>query len=97
MTENVTDSNCNDYDSSGEEDKSFKDRLEDMPAYTMTLGGLQSLYTSLKGNAYLTDYFNTAENVAGSITTAATPVVLAATDIAFKVAKPIVGEVANPG
>jgi len=87
----------NDYASSEDEGaKTFKDRLEDMPAYNMTVNGLSAIYSSLKGNEYLTNYFNTAENVAGSITSAAKPVVLAATDVALKVAKPVVGEVKDP-
>jgi len=87
----------NDYASSEDEGaKTFQDRLEDMPAYNMTVNGLSAIYSSLKGNQYLTDYFNTAENVAGSITSAAKPVVLAATDVALRVAKPVVGEVKDP-
>ena len=88
------------YESSDEEceAKSFKDRLEDMPAYTMTLSNLQSMYTTLKGkNEYLQSAFNIGEKFAGHFTIVAKPVVLAATDIAFKVAKPVVGEVKDPG
>jgi len=87
----------NNQQQKGEEElKTFKERLEDMPAYNMTVNGIQSMYNSLKGYESISGYINTAENVAGSLTNAAKPVVLAATDMAFKVAKPVVGEVKDP-
>lgn len=75
-----------------EELKTFKDRLQDMPAYNMTVNGIQSMYDSLKGYETLSGYINTAENVAETLTNAAKPVVVAATNMALKVAKPVVGE-----
>jgi len=86
-----------DSDASDEGLKSFKDRLEDMPAYTMTLTNLESLYATLKGkNAYLQSMFHLGESMVGCITSVAKPVALTATDVAFKVAKPVIGEVKDP-
>jgi len=89
-----------DCDSSSDEEcepKTFMNRLEDMPAYTMALSQLQFLYTTLKEkNEFLQNVLNTGEQVAGRFVSVAMPVVLVATDIAFKAARPVIGEVNNP-
>lgn len=83
--------------SDDESTKTFKDRLEDMPTYNIAVNNLQSLYSTMKGSGYFASAFSTGEDVAARITTAAKPVVLAATDMACKVARPVVGEIADPG
>ena len=81
-----------------EHHKTFQERLSDMPAYTMTLSQLQLLYTTLKDrNEVLKNAFNTGEEYVEKITTAAKPVVWAATQSALQVAKPVVGEITDPG
>lgn len=80
-----------------EHHKTFQERLSDMPAYTMTLSQLQLLYTTLKErNEVLKNAFNTGEEYVEKITTAAKPVVWAATQSALQVAKPVVGEITDP-
>lgn len=80
------------------EHKSFQERLSDMPAYTMTLSQLQSIYTTLKErNEILKNAFTAGEQYVDLITNAAKPVVWAATASALKVAQPVVGEIKDPG
>jgi len=77
--------------------KSFQERLSDIPTYTMTLSQLQSIYSTLKErNEVLKNAFNTGEQYVDRLTTAAKPVVWAATASALTVAKPIVGEIKDP-
>ena len=74
--------------------KTFKDRLEDMPTYNIALSNLASLYNSVKGSGgYLASAFTTGEEVAAKVAEAAKPMVMVATDVACKVAKPVVGDV----
>ena len=78
--------------------KSFQDRLSEIPAYTMTLSQLQQLYSTLKEkNDVLKNAFTTGEQYVEKITQAAKPVVIQATETALKVAKPVVGEIEDPG
>jgi len=80
-----------------DEHKTFQERLADMPAYTMTLSQLQNLYATLKErNDVLKKAFDLGEGYVEKITTAAKPVVYAATTTALRVAKPVVGEIENP-
>ncbi|XP_065672526.1 uncharacterized protein LOC100213905 [Hydra vulgaris] len=77
--------------------KTFQERLSEIPTYTMTLSQLQSWYTSIKDrNAILKSAINTGENYANRLAAAAKPVVIAATNTALKVAKPVVGEISDP-
>lgn len=81
-----------------EQQKSFQERLSDMPAYTMTLSQLGSFYSTLKEkNEVLKNAFTTGEEYVEKITNAAKPVVWAATQTALEVAKPVVGEISDPG
>lgn len=81
-----------------EQQKSFQERLSDMPAYTMTLSQLSSFYSTLKErNEVLKNAFTAGEQYVEKITTAAKPVVWAATQSALEVAKPVVGEINDPG
>ena len=69
-----------------------------MPAYTMTLSQLGSFYSTLKEkNEVLKNAFTTGEEYVEKITNAAKPVVWAATQTALEVAKPVVGEISDPG
>ena len=78
--------------------KSFQDRLSEIPAYTMTLLQLQSMYTTLKErNEVLKKAFTAGEDYAEKLAAVAKPVVVAATASALKAAKPVVGEVEDPG
>lgn len=80
-----------------EQQKSFQERLSDMPAYTMTLSQLGSFYSTLKEkNEVLKNAFTTGEEYVEKITNAAKPVVWAATQTALEVAKPVVGEISDP-
>ena len=81
-----------------ETQKSFQERLLEIPTYTMTLSQLQSIYTSLKErNVVFEKTLTTGEKCVEKITTAAKPVVWAATQSALQVAKPVVGEIVDPG
>ena len=76
--------------------KTFKDRLEDMPSYNIALNSFTSLYNCVKGSGgYLASALNSSEDVAAKVAEAAKPVVAVATDMACKVAKPVVGEVSG--
>ena len=80
------------------EDKSFQERLNDIPMYTMTLNQLCSLYTSIKDrNVVLKKAFNTGEYYAKTIAESAKPVVASATTSALAAARPVIGEVKDPG
>lgn len=84
--------------SSDEDDapKTFKDRLEDMPSYNIALDSLNSLYNCAKGSGgYIASALNTGEDVATKVAEVAKPVVAVATDMACKVAKPVVGELSG--
>ena len=64
----------------------------------MTLSQLQSWYSSIKDrNEILKNAFNTGEQYANRLAAVAKPVVIAATTTALKVAKPVVGEISDPG
>ena len=79
-------------------DKSFQERLNDIPMYTMTLNQLCSLYTSIKDrNEVLKKAFNTGEYYAKTIAETAKPVVASATTSALAAARPVIGEVKDPG
>ena len=81
-----------------ETQKTFQERLLEIPAYTMTLSQLQNIYTSLKErNVVFEKTLTTGEKCVEKITTAAKPVVWAATQSALQVAKPVVGEIVDPG
>jgi len=74
--------------------KTFKDRLEDIPSYNIAVSNLSSWYNYVKGSGgYLASAINTGEDVAAKVAEAAKPVAMVATDMACKVAKPVVGEV----
>lgn len=81
-----------------ETQKTFQERLLEIPAYTMTLSQLQNIYTSLKErNVVFEKTLTTGEKCVEKITNAAKPVVWAATQSALQVAKPVVGEIVDPG
>ena len=81
-----------------EENKSFQERLNEMPAYTMSLSQLQTFYTTLKDrNEVLKNAFDAGEEYMNKFVTVAKPVVWAATASALTVAKPVVGELKDPG
>lgn len=80
-----------------ETQKTFQERLLEIPAYTMTLSQLQNIYTSLKErNVVFEKTLTTGEKCVEKITNAAKPVVWAATQSALQVAKPVVGEIVDP-
>lgn len=80
------------------EDKSFHERLNEIPVYTMTLNQLCSIYSSLKErNDVLKRAFSAGEYYAKAIADTAKPVVACATTSAFAAAKPVIGEVHDPG
>ena len=79
-----------------DEPKTLKDRLEDMPTYNYALSSLANLYNYAKGSGgYVASALNAGEDVATKVAEAAKPVVAVATDVACKVAKPVVGEVSG--
>ena len=80
------------------ESKTFQERLNDMPTYTMGLSQLQTMYTSLKDtNEVLKTALNTGEICMNQCVSLAKPVVWAATTSTLTLAKPIVGKVNDPG
>lgn len=80
------------------EDKSLQERLNAIPVYTMTLNQLCSIYSSLKDrNEVLKRAFSAGEYYAKAIADTAKPVVASATNSALAVAKPVIGEVEDPG
>ena len=79
-------------------DKTFQERLNDIPIYTMTLNQLCSVYSSLKErNEVLNKAFSAGEYYAKTIAETAKPVVASATTSALAAAKPMIGEVKDPG
>jgi len=78
--------------------KSFQERLSEIPMYTMTLSQLSSIYSSLKDqNHALNKAFTTGEQYFNQVSEVAKPVVISATQTALKAAKPVVGEINDPG
>ena len=87
--------NCN---GGAQEDKTFQERLNEIPLYTMTLNQLCSVYSSLKErNEVLHKAFSVGEYYAKTIADTAKPVVASATTTALAAAKPVIGEVEDPG
>ena len=80
------------------EDKSFQERLNDIPVYAMTLNQLCSIYSSVKErNEVLKKAFTAGEYYAKAFADTAKPVVASATTSALAAAKPMIGEVNDPG
>ena len=78
--------------------KSFKERLDEIPVYAMTLTQLGNIYLSLRErNETLKKAFDTGEYYVKTIAETAKPVVMAATSSALATAKPFIGEVKDPG
>ncbi len=85
-------------ESNGAAQKTFQERLNDIPLYTMSLNQLCSLYGSLRDrNEVLKKAFVAGEYYAKSFATSAKPVVVNATNSALAAAKPVIGEVSDPG
>lgn len=85
-------------DGDAQEDKTFQERLNEIPLYTMTLNQLCSVYSSLKErNEVLHKAFSVGEYYAKTIAETAKPVVASATTTALAAAKPVIGEVDDPG
>ena len=80
------------------QDKTFQERLSEIPLYTMTLNQLCSMYSSLKErNEVLNKALSAGEYYAKTIADTAKPVVASATTSALAAAKPVIGEVTDPG
>ena len=81
-----------------QQDKTFQERLSEIPLYTMTLNQLCSMYSSLKErNEVLNKALSAGEYYAKTIADTAKPVVASATTSALAAAKPVIGEVTDPG
>jgi len=79
------------------QDKTFQERLSEIPLYTMTLNQLCSMYSSLKErNEVLNKALSAGEYYAKTIADTAKPVVASATTSALAAAKPVIGEVTDP-
>ena len=80
------------------ENKSFNDRLNEIPMYTMSLNQLCSVYSNIRErHEVLKKAFDVGEYYARSIASTAKPVVMSATTSALAAAKPVIGEVKDPG
>ena len=85
-------------DGEPQQDKSFQERLHEIPVYTMTLNQLCSMYSSIRERSdYLKKAFDAGEHYAKVIADTARPVVASATTSALAAAKPMIGEVKDPG
>eukprot|EP00794_Sanderia_malayensis_P016723 gene16723-18417_t len=86
------------HNQGNDSEKSFQERLNDIPMYTMSLNQLYSMYSSLKDrNDVLKKAFDAGEYYAQAIATTAKPVLINATNTALAAAKPVIGDVQDPG